>query len=165
MVMTAVRLDEMVPATETFERILVRWKNLLRPQIGAIGDMRWALRENLACGARVCGDPAVSLAFQTFAPSLSTERVARVFDRERSMGRPVHFELLVALPDAILVTLASRRSWARSVAAADGLSLQLEPSFYAVEEIDEPATWAAAPRRAESSESAARLDRYLRVAG
>ncbi|MCR9094370.1 MAG: hypothetical protein NXI30_09145 [bacterium] len=143
-----------------FRPQLVRWKNLLRPHVGPIGTLRWVLRENLAAG-RASDDAAVSVVFQTFEPALPDWRIAHVFERERRAGRPVHFELVAAPPDSLVVSLASRRSWARRVVALDGVTMQIEPTFHCFAEVDDPETWRETVAGAVRKDDVDDLGRFL----
>ena len=98
------------------------------------------LRENLRAGGEE-PDPAVSLHFQCLAPALTSADVAAVYARERAAGRPVHYELVAAQPEALLVSLRRRPTWARHVEAGDGITLQLEPSFHSFVEVRDLDAW------------------------
>ena len=160
--MYATAIEPEREAEYAFRPQLVRWKNLLRPHVGPIGTLRWVLRENLAAG-RASDDTAVSVVFQTFEPELPESRVARVYERERRAGRPVHFELVAAPPDSLVVSLASRRSWARRVVGPDGMTMQIEPTFHCFEEIDDPATWREDVLPAGRRDGVDDLGRFLRL--
>lgn len=162
MIATELEPDSDWKQSRPFETLLARWKNLLRPQVGPTGRLRWLLRENLAPG-RASDDAAVSILFQTFEPALSEESVARVFERESHAGRPVHLELIAAPPDSLLVALASRRSWARSVAAPNRVTMQIEPTFHCFEEIEDPGDWRERVRRATRADGVDDLERILRL--
>lgn len=123
-----------------FDACLSEWRGHLLRHLGSIGTLRWVLRENLSAGHDE-NDPAVALHYQCFAPALSSADVARVYARERVAGRPVHFALVAALPDALLVSLRREATWARHVDAGDGVTMQIEPSFHSFVEVTDRDTW------------------------
>ncbi len=123
-----------------FDACVGEWRALLRQHVGPVDALRWVLRENLRVGNGE-GDPSISIHFQCIEPELSPRDVARVFERERAAGRPVHLELVAALPEALVVSLRRGPTWARHRDGGRGVTMQTEPSFHSFVEVDSIEEW------------------------
>lgn len=125
-----------------FDELLLLWRTLLGRHMGPAGALRWVLRENLFAGDEP-GDPSVSVHFQCLDPALSSSDVARVFERERAHGGTVHFELVAAQPEALVVSLRRAPTWARHRDLGQGITMQVEPSFHSFVEVSSREDWRA----------------------